>query len=230
MAVIFQNVKRQIIALSVMALLGISTLAQLTIGVPAVPEANPIKSLNESKNGSWLVKDLPLGETERQTKVAQELLQFDDYIYSEYSSGNAKFTIYLAYWKPGRAARGLAGGHTPDTCWTAAGCKILDRISEISPDPSLPPGEWRRFRMPGGTNAEVYFWHIVGGKVLHFDQESPIMWLRDAIREISVARSEQYFLRITTDGSFSDLVAMSSFRDVLKRVSQVVLPRTALNQ
>jgi hypothetical protein len=180
--------------------------------------------MHNTPQGNWTTRALPLGQTELHSKATRDILRFDDYYHREFSQGSVKFSIYLAYWKPGQLARGIAGGHTPDTCWTSAGFKSIARRSEASLTGSLPPGEWRRFQTPTGFATEVYFWHIVGGKVLHFDQESPLRWVRDAVTEITVRGAEQYFLRITTEQSFGELRTNPAFVSVIDQFARGLPP------
>ena len=168
----------------------------------------------------WNVSGKLLAATEWQANLVQHALRFDDFVYRTYSRPGLSFSIYVAYWAPGKPARGLAGGHTPDTCWPLVGCQMLERRSEmklVAGEHKLLDGEWRRFRMSGGTTTEVVWWHIVGGQVLHFDQWSLWRWLRDAVHELRVAGCEQYFVRITTAQPMSDVLTDPAFQAIIAR-------------
>jgi hypothetical protein len=174
----------------------------------------------------WRISDLPLGATESQSKSARDILQFDDHAYRSYSRPGLEFSVYVAYWKPGRPARALVGSHTPDLCWVSAGCTILERQSERAVSLGLLaglPGEWRRFEMPDRSRVEVLFWHLSGGNVLHFNASSLTSWWRDALREIQASGEEQYFVRITSPQSLNDLLANPEVEPVLRSVFARIL-------
>jgi hypothetical protein len=157
----------------------------------------------------WVVKDLPLGPTEATSAKVREVLKFDDYCHREFRRNTTSISVYAAYWKPGKPARGLVGEHTPDICWVTAGCELLAEFSEanvVLAGRRYRDAEWRRFRMQDGSITEVLFWHIAGKHVLHFDQSSPMRWFRDAWREISVSGREQYFIRLTSNRPILELI------------------------
>ena len=178
------------------------------------------------KAPGWQSREESLGATEAVSSRIAEGLKFDDHVYRTFSKADIYFSVYIAYWSPGKPARGLVGEHTPDSCWPLHGCVPLERRSEFAlygDDVMLPRCEWRRFRMTDGSTTEVAFWHVVGGKVLHFDNHSPLRWLRAAAGELSVARREQYFVRITTrDGGFELLKNEVEFRNMLRNVGRLV--------
>ena len=122
--------------------------------------------------------------------------------------------------RPASRAQGFAGEQTPDNCWPVAGCHILERRSEmklVAGERKLLDGEWRRFRMSGGTTTEVVWWHIVGGHFFHFEQWSPLRWLRDAVHELRLAGCNQYLVRITTAQPISDVLTDPAFQAIIAR-------------
>jgi hypothetical protein len=182
------------------------------------------KRLSRELSG-WEVRDVKLGANEFQTKHAEGVLLCDDYLFREYSQGSSSFSIYIAYWGPGKIARGHVGNHTPDICWVSNGAAMLEKKSEAVLSilgSETPRCEWRRFEMRDKSVVEVVFWHVVGGKVLYFDSSSPTRWLRDALHELVLAGKEQYFVRVSIQGGFDSLQSQDGLKLVLADIKTLI--------
>ena len=57
----------------------------------------------------WTVIRRPVAETEELKKSISELLNFDDGVLMDFSRGESRVSLYVAYWTPGRMAQRLGG-------------------------------------------------------------------------------------------------------------------------
>jgi hypothetical protein len=224
-AAVDKTAKRQISAITAIALLTLvcAMSARWLIQVDQGKEKpQHLAGLLPHHVEGWGVKDLPLGPTEATSANVREILKFDDHCHREFRRNATWISVYAAYWKPGKPARGLVGEHTPDVCWVTAGCELLAEVSEaqvVLAGRRYRDAEWRRFRMQDGSITEVLFWHIAGKQVLHFDQSSPIRWFRDAWREVSVSGKEQYFVRITSNRPILELIQEREIGAILRELA-----------
>ena len=177
----------------------------------------------------WTVKALPLGETEAVRNQAARSLNFDDFVYHEYSRGPVRFTVYIAYWKPGKMPVRLVNAHSPDRCWTRVGWRCRAMKFEVAPETKrgdLIPGQWRIFAKEDLLQY-VFFWHIVGKKAFsygRFGNRPP--WsvaLIDLYRNGLNQRREQFFVRLSSNHSFSDLSRYKGFYTVLGHLHDLCL-------
>lgn len=216
------------------AVLGLAITSQMLLGPIAGPgRGHHLAAYLPQEMPDYKVQEENLGATEFESNAVRETLRFDDYVYRTYARPGFRFSVYAAYWRPGQPARGLTGGHTPDTCWPLAGCILLGRKSEIQVQGvhrALMTAEWRRFRMQNGAITEVVFWHVVGREALHFDSQRPTHWLRDAVREVSAAGAEQYFIRITTDRTLAELERDPAFKTVVAKLGDLALSSPAITE
>ena len=141
----------------------------------------------------WTRTERPIADTPEMKQKVNETLNFDDGVFYDYTNGNLRLSVYIAYWAPGKMSSRLVAGHTPDVCWVGAGWECTER-GEVTPPPSairdplsvggtpssrdglqstargragyipqLPPAESRTFAA-NGTTEYVWFWHLVGGE------------------------------------------------------------------
>ena len=64
---------------------------------------------------------LPLGESELLVQKTEDILQMDSFLHRRYTAGGQEFTVFIAYWAPGKATQRLAAQHNPDRCWVGSG-------------------------------------------------------------------------------------------------------------
>jgi hypothetical protein len=125
-----------------------------------VPQATPRVRIADSVARAldgWVVSEELLGTTEAVSEAALKVLNLDDYVYRRFRRGNLSFTVYAAYWAPGRMPTRLVASHTPDRCWTENGMRCIDlRFKESYEVKSraLLPAEYRVF-VPGGMMPEA---------------------------------------------------------------------------
>jgi hypothetical protein len=107
----------------------------------------------------WIGTKEALGSTEAVNAATLKILNLDDYVYRRFQRGSVSFTVYAAYWAPGRMPTRLVASHTPDRCWTENGMRCVDmkfrQSNRIGARPLLP-AEYRVFTAGGSdTKASV---------------------------------------------------------------------------
>lgn len=162
-----------------------------------------------------------IADTPELQKKADELLNFDDAVFVDYSRGDSRLSVYIAYWSPGRMSHRLIAGHTPDVCWVGSGWKCIERGRNTmarkinsSSSPQLTrhfylPAETRTFSAHGITEY-VWFWHLVGGKNISYGTNAEPPWfatLSDIVDNGLNQREEQFFIRLSSPNplGYSDL-------------------------
>ncbi len=180
---------------------------------------------------AWHVRDLPLGQTEQIEARSRAILNFDDYVYREYTRGRDNFSLYLAYWAPGSMPVRLVNAHTPDRCWTWMGWSCTDMEFAVARHSreagELLPAERRTFEKDH-DRIHVVYWHIVGGEVhtyrRGFNEAPPItVILQDLMRYGVNLRREQFFVRITSSHSLDRIWDDAGFQEVLGDVARLCL-------
>jgi hypothetical protein len=96
----------------------------------------------------WRAAEESLGATELINEATLKALNLDDYVYRRFHRGTVSFTVYAAYWAPGRMPTRLVASHTPDRCWTENGMRCVElqfrQPNRIGNKPLLP-AEYRVF-------------------------------------------------------------------------------------
>jgi len=155
----------------------------------------------------WTVRDLPIGETEMLQEAAAKTLRYDSYFYRSYRKGGVEFTVYVAYWSPGKHPPQMITQHVPDRCWTLNGMTCEEMRFDVPVTiggAALWPAQWRKFKTPGGQITYTMFWHLVGGRPYDFghrfyDMPDPVTFWQEAARFYFGGKTDQYFLRITSN-------------------------------
>jgi hypothetical protein len=186
----------------------------------------------------WECRNEKLGPTEFTQEEAQNTLNFDDYIFRSYARPGQSFTLYVAYWRPGRMPVQRVAEHTPDICWTGAGWKQEEskRAEVLRAGPiTLRRAQWRKMSFPGDHRVQyVAFWHLVGGH-LHVQSlylnsiPSPLAYWREAMYYAFGGRREQYCVRLAASVPFSELEADPGYQEILRALARLGLaePRSA---
>lgn len=153
----------------------------------------------------WTISFQPIADSpEVQAKVS-ELLNYDDAIFAIYTKGNIRFSVYLAYWTPGKMMYRDVGGHTPDNCWVNSGW-TREEAEGLKSLPA-PNGQCflhteRRVFSAQGNREHMLFWHIVGGVSEYWRHGWPPPML-DALTDLPRMgrrmRAEQFFVRISAN-------------------------------
>ena len=193
---------------------------------------NPRRPLREALPRDlpgWTSRDLPLAETEETKNAVIEVLRFDDYFSRAYSSGSTVVTLYVAYWRPDKVPPRAVGVHTPDTCWVQNGWKRLSRAHLISLSTlggrRLKPAEFGTYSLRGNTQ-QVYFWHLVGGKLYSYEQEG-LHSLTAPLQDLATfglnQRRDQLFVRLASNVEFEQVWHEPSFAELLEALSALGL-------
>ncbi len=217
---------------AIVLMVGISL--QVVAKMRPVPEGTltaPLSEMIPLEIAGWEVADLDLGPTESVTQRSYSLLKLDDFVHRNYSRGGKNFSVYIAYWKPGKMPVRLVNQHTPDRCWTEVGWTCTDRewnVEKTVDGQALQPGQWGIYELEGYKN-HTYFWHIVGGKVHWYGGERinsrsslTSIWEDFTKYGLNVYR-EQFFIRITSAQPMDDLWEEAAFKEIMLDLAELCL-------
>lgn len=216
--------------------LGVLILALVAQGVAFLtPEkqprvTKPLKDYLPLEHVGWYVEELPLGNTETLDEASRAILNFDDYAHYSFTRAGSDFSVYIAYWKPGKMPVRLVNSHTPDRCWTWTGWQCTDMKFQQPASSSagdLQPLEWRVFEK-NSNRIYVNYWHIVGGKV-HvyregFNEMPPITVVFDDLLTYGLnLKREQFFVRISSSKPLEQVWNEEAFQEVLTALRALCL-------
>ena len=217
---------------AIVLIVGISL--QVVAKMRPVPEGTLTAPLSEMillEIAGWEVEDLDLGPTESVTQRSYNLLKLDDFVHRNYSRGGENFSVYIAYWKPGKMPVRLVNQHTPDRCWTEVGWTCTDRewnVEKTVDGQPLQPGQWGIYELEGYKN-HTYFWHIVGGKVhwyggdrINTKSSLTSVWEDFTKYGLNVYR-EQFFIRIVSGQPMDDLWEEAAFKEIMLDLAELCL-------
>lgn len=186
---------------------------------------------------TWRSVDEPLGPNEAIRGRVEDILRYDDYVFRRYVKGGREFSIYMAYWRPGKMPTRLVAEHTPDRCWVENGWACEQRSSKKGysiGQRAILPAEWRSFSPPlGGGNHHVLFWLIDGGLLHDYEAHQMIVshatsWWRGVMREaVGRGNSEKLFVRVAATVPFEQLWFDREFQTVMTKVADLGLWESA---
>ena len=195
---------------------------------PQVVPRTPIANILPKSLEGWSVADESLGQTEAVSDTVLKTLNLDDYVYRRYARSGNSFTVYAAYWAPGRMPTRLVASHTPDRCWTENGMKCVEmsfrQQYQLEQKPLLP-AEYRAFTPgQGGEKTYVAYWHLVEGKVYDYGERfnavpSPWLWWKDTLAQAAYGSREQLFVRIASNLPITELWKNADFQQVMGKVA-----------
>lgn len=180
----------------------------------------------------WPGEDLPLGRTADEQVVVLRQLNYDDYLFRQYTRGAAQVGVFICYWGPDKMPVNLVASHTPDRCWSSSGwvCDGYDLwTGRTAGGLALQPAYWRKFSMPGGSSQHVLYWHLVGGRAQLYGGNSLNLvvnwryWWLQALRYGLRGSEPQYFVRVTSNRPFEELWNESGFQEILRRLGHLGL-------
>ena len=200
-------------------------------GVSAVVPVKLAASIPASLPG-WTTSDDHLGPTEGVSREVLKTLNFDEYVYRRYAQEGRWFTVYAAYWGPGKMPTRLVASHTPDRCWTENGMQCVEmkfRQPFTVRGRSLWPTEFRDFRAPQSNRPiHVAYWHIVDGRPYDYGNRfnaipDPWRWWKDTVAQAMYGSREQLFVRVVSETPISDLLKEEGFQTVMTAVADAGL-------
>jgi hypothetical protein len=207
---------------------------QLVSGLKPVPEGSleqPLSDAIPERIDGWQVIDLDLGPTESVTQRSYNLLKLDDFVHRQYRRGDRNFSVYVAYWKPGKMPVRLVNQHSPDRCWTEVGWVCTDRewnVQRSVHGRDLQPGQWGVYEIGDHTNY-TYFWHIVGGEVHWYggkrlNTKSSLTSVWEDFRKFGLnVHREQFFVRVVSPEPMDDLWDEPAFQAVMADLAELCL-------
>jgi Protein of unknown function (DUF3485) len=176
----------------------------------------------------WTVTEEPLGQTEIVNAAVLKTLNLDDYVYRGFRRGEISFSIYSAYWAPGRMPTRLVASHTPDRCWTENGMRCVEmgfRRTYSVDTKHLLPAEYRVFTgSSGASRTYVAYWHLVEGQVYDYGARfnavpSPWLWWKDTLAQAAYGSREQIFVRMVSTQPFEEIWQEKGFQTVMSAVA-----------
>ena len=209
---------------TVLVVLGVAVIVQWRGGreVESAPPVDLQAVLGVTPAG-WAVQDLPIAATEFAQQAAAKTLLYDSYFYRAYRRGGVEFTLYVAYWRPGKHAPQMITQHVPDRCWTMNGMKCDEMrfdVPEKVQGVDLWPAQWRKFSAGGGQITYTMFWHMVGERPYDFgkrfyDMPDPVTFWLETARFYFGGRQPQYFYRITSNVPPEEIWNDPGFQEVM---------------
>jgi hypothetical protein len=206
-----------------------------------VPESSLTQKLADaipSTLPGWDVEDLDLGATESVTQRSHSLLNLDDFVHRSYKRGDKTFSVYVAYWEPGKMPVRLVNQHTPDRCWSEVGWICTDRqwnVERSVNGKDLQPGQWGIYELENFKNY-TYFWHIVGGEVHWYggnriNTRSSLSSVWEDFRKFGLnVHREQFFVRIVSPEPMDALWEDEGFNTVMSGLADLCLAKPDLNE
>jgi hypothetical protein len=199
--------------------------------VATPPLRPPLDDILPASIAGWTVTDLGLGATESVTERSHGLLRLDDFVHRAYTRDGAGFSVFVAWWKPGKMPVRLVNQHTPDRCWTEVGWVCDDRRWNVSKEVAgrpLQPAQWGVYRH-GDFVQNTYFWHIVGERAHWYGGER--LNTRTSVRTIFTdllslgqgRNKEQFFVRIVATDSLDALWEDPAMQQVLLTLADLCL-------
>jgi hypothetical protein len=216
-----------LVLLSALGFQGVSALQT----VPEPTLERPLAELIPQQMYGWEVTDMDLGPTESVTQRSHDLLKLDDFVHRQYERGDKHFTVYIAYWKPGKMPVRLVNQHTPDRCWTEVGFVCNNRewnVERSVKGQQLQPGQWGEYELNGNV-IYTYFWHIVGGEAHWYggnrmNVRTSLTTVMEDITKFGMnVHREQYFVRITSPRPMDELWDEPGYLTVMEHLAALCL-------
>lgn len=169
-----------------------------------------------------------MGDTELGKTMVNRILRYDQAFYAQFSSAGKAFSVYIAYWQPGKIDIRGVNAHTPDTCWVQSGWDTRMHQSGFTGpqgNAELLAGEYRCYEN-NGTIQYVAFWHLLGGQAIPMWRNGfpkpAFMWkiFKGNVRMLS---AEQYFIRISSPQPLEEMWNEPIFQDMLHALTSTGL-------
>jgi hypothetical protein len=171
----------------------------------------------------WLGEDRALAETEATTGAVTKILRYDEALLRTYRRNGLEFSLYVAYWKPGKMSSREIAAHTPDTCWPAAGWKRTFanlHFIGLFGGTKLAPAQYREFES-GSHHESMVYWHIVNGRPVVYNPDgvpSPLSMFHDLLEFGLDQMGEQYFIRVSSPNGIKMLWPDEGFQEIVELI------------
>jgi Protein of unknown function (DUF3485) len=191
-----------------------------------VPRDTPLADYLPLQAGGWIGEDRPIAETEALVGAVQETINYREALLRAYRKDAVEFTVYLAYWEPGRMSSREIAFHIPDKCWTSVGWKRTAADYHDRRDLAgleLAPAQFRIFEA-GEQRQHVLYWHIFNGRTILYNPDgSPgdLTMLTDLLHRGLRQKGEQYFIRIASNTPLENLWPDRGFLEIMELVAQL---------
>jgi hypothetical protein len=190
----------------------------------AVKRGAPLAEYFPREMAGWHSEDRPLAETEEQVKAVERILQYDEAILRIYRKGDQEFSVYVAYWRPGKMPAREIAFHVPDQCWVSVGWK--ERAADYHYQREfegrwLAPAQYREFDGLNGCQYLLY-WHILNGRAILYSSDgthSQLTTLNALLRHGLRHKGEQYFIRIASRSTFDELWNEEGFQEIMELIA-----------
>lgn len=212
---------------------GLQVLAAFSSPPASESSRPPLAEAIPTELPGWAIRELDLGATESVTEQSLKILNLDDYVHREYTHPEGSFSVYVAWWGPGKMPIRLVNQHTPDRCWTENGWTCTDRrfhVDKTAAGRQLHPAQWGAYQIGEFAN-ESYFWHIVGEEAYWFGGDR--MNTRTTVSSVLLDlknfttnnRPEQFFVRLVSQQSLDELWELPGFQAVMDDLASLCLAR-----
>lgn len=169
----------------------------------------------------WTVEDRPVADTPEMQKRVGEILNFDDAVYRIYVRAGDRFSVYVAYWTPGKMSHRLVATHTPDVCWVGGGWKIETAASGVKLGGMETLPAEKRAMIIHDTKEYVVFWHRVGQEAVSYGTRGIPPWyspLLDICQRGLRQRQEQFFVRVSSNRPVEEWPRFEVYQMLLDRL------------
>ena len=172
----------------------------------------------------WRGEDRPLAETQAQLTRVNKLLQFDEALLRVYRMAGQEFSVYVAYWKPGKMPAREIAFHVPDQCWVSVGWR--ERAADFHYQREfegrrLAPAQYREFEA-GNEVQHVLYWHILNGRAIVYSADgahSQLTTLNALFHHGLSHKGEQYFIRIASAMPLDELWNDEGFQEIMELIA-----------
>lgn len=174
---------------------------------------------------SWRMRQEKLAETPEAEAFVKNLLNFNSGKCVSFINGDARITLYVAAWAPGKAKMRDVLSHTPDVCWTSAGWTLQSRGDEM-----FSVENTREFPVLYGTyvmrrdrlTEYIALWYNLNGEYLHGSNENapPVsIFLADVMNWKRVRPDMQHIIRISSNFPLSSIKIREIINIVIAEIS-----------
>lgn len=182
----------------------------------------------------WTVVNRPIADSPELLQMVEKVLNFDSALHRVYTQGNKEFTLFAAYWLPGKIHPSLVDAHTPDVCWVANGWSMdyLPALNDVvCSDVVIPINNHRRF-YTNNQQMTVLYWHLDGSafrenqsvaeRFLSLKQKI-LRRFNQVFDSITQSARPQLFVRISTSGEIKNEINTSPVKEILAEISNYII-------